>query len=518
MEEISVRVRGKSNDVKITLNKSKNKSSIFGFDGYKRTATCDYNGDRYKDFSNIDIIEDYIKFLNKENDDNYKIIQNPWLEKKPTWRSFGFDTYYLNNETKLIIKWILGNNLIGGKEWSDDDGNELDIKRGETEDYKRDITKEVTILTPSVNIYITKSGFDYDLNNSKTYSGSIKDNDIINEILTFWKMKISNYDINICSPNNTLNNTLIYKNPIDIIIDEELETKSTDEKIDEKIDDTFTFNVESENIFKILTSKSTIDTNKIGDLEIYDDSGDFVFQSYDDSSELDDIYQESDFEGEEETSIFEEQEYSEEERIEVEKESNLINENPYVEGKHKLDLISGSYKGNTSDIFLCQIHGKPINIKIANELLDMLEAAKNDGVGLKVTSGFRPGYKPDLNIKSKSGVTVKSQSQESLYIQNCKNGVCTPATAKAGTSKHGTGIAVDFNTGSRGASFKPLRSDIYKWLIKNSWKYGFVRTVKSEEWHFEYWVEAKKKGPYTKLDKNNKLYYSDLGLNNINIS
>jgi Gpi18-like mannosyltransferase len=58
----------------------------------------------------------------------------------------------------------------------------------------------------------------------------------------------------------------------------------------------------------------------------------------------------------------------------------------------------------------------------------------------------------------------------------------------------------------------------YQWLVKNSWKFGFLRTVKSEEWHFEYWPELAKKGPYAKLSKTNELYYSDLGINNLQIS
>ena len=52
-------------------------------------------------------------------------------------------------------------------------------------------------------------------------------------------------------------------------------------------------------------------------------------------------------------------------------------------------------------------------------------------------------------------------------------------------------------------------------MIKNSWKFGFLRTVGSEEWHYEYWPEKAKSGPYGKLSNSNKQYWSDLGLNNL---
>lgn len=303
----------------------------------------------------------------------------------------------------------------------------------------------------------------------------------------------------------------------------------------EKIDSTFTFNVEKENIFVIVstgtfststgtasgTTASSGIASEIGELMIVDDSELFVFQDESEEFILDEEFQESEFSGFEETSEFESQEYeSEEQRIETENQSNIINSEPYVPGKHKLDLLPGVYKGNGGiELQLCQIHGKPVNIKIAEELLDMIEAAKADGVNIRVSSGFRPAFYPNLDAKSESGVKVTSQSQEELYNQNCKGGKCTPATAKAGYSKHGNGIAIDISTGSRlGPKFKPLKEDIYKWMVRNSWKYGFVRTVPSEEWHYEYWPESKTKGPYTKLSKSNERYYADLGLNNLQIT
>ena len=297
-------------------------------------------------------------------------------------------------------------------------------------------------------------------------------------------------------------------------------------------DGVYTFNVVKEGIFVLLstggTSSGTSSTvSKFGELTlIEEEEGGFIFQDDFDQGgfELDDEFQESEFSGFEETSEFESQEYeSESDRIQAEQESAKLSSEPYVpSGKHKLDMIPGLYKGNPVngkpiEVELCQIHTKPVNVRIAEPLLDMIEAAKGDGVTLIVNSGFRPAYYPNLKAKSSSGVSVSAQSQEDLYKQNCKGGKCSPATAKAGSSKHGNGIAVDFNTGSRTGKIKSkLNEKVYTWLVKNSWRFGFVRTVSSEEWHFEYYSESK--GPYYKLSKSNTLFYADLGLNNLQIA
>ena len=269
----------------------------------------------------------------------------------------------------------------------------------------------------------------------------------------------------------------------------------------------------------------------VGDIEADIPVEGFVFSDeFDDLSGLAPEFIEESFVGQEEM-VFEQQEYTDEEgnvseEVKIQTEINIkqINDAPHEpvklpDGgvKHKLDMIPGIFKGNGGmEIKCCQIDGKPVNVKIADSVLDLLEAAKKAGLSVRINSGFRPDYYPNISAKSESGVSVSAQSQEELYKQNCKNGTCDPATAKPGNSKHGSGIAIDFNTGSReSVKFKPLNTEVYKWMIKNSWKFGFLRTVGSEEWHYEYWPEKAKSGPYGKLSNSNKQYWSDLGLNNL---
>lgn len=99
-----------------------------------------------------------------------------------------------------------------------------------------------------------------------------------------------------------------------------------------------------------------------------------------------------------------------------------------------------------------------------DELLAAAEAAK---VTFKINSAYRT-----------------LQDQQRVHAKNCSaNGVCTPPTARPGTSNHGFGIAVDFANKS-GMKMSEGMSE-YKWLAANGPAYGF-RRIRSEAWHWEY--------------------------------
>ena len=192
----------------------------------------------------------------------------------------------------------------------------------------------------------------------------------------------------------------------------------------------------------------------------------------------------------------------------------------------------------------------------------MREAAKADGITLKLRSGFRSPY---ISIKGKSskGVDVSASSQDYLYtswikqeaglksytynsdssyavskgksldtnrdgktvsLERRKNGKRRfNLAAKPGSSNHGNGIALDLNTGgSSDGRFMGVDKEIYSWLVKNSWKFGFIRTVAKEEWHFDYLPDKAKNGPYAALTKYQKdegtvrhKFYSKWGLDSL---
>ena len=183
----------------------------------------------------------------------------------------------------------------------------------------------------------------------------------------------------------------------------------------------------------------------IGDIE-----ADIPPEGFNYSDEVEDMslispeYLEDPFQGEDEQAIFESQEFeSEEVAAQTAQQAEIINNAPpeqaysgYVPGKHKLDMIPGEFVTNSkSKIKCCQIDGKPVSVSVAPAVLDLIEAAKKDGITIKVNSGFRPGFNPSIKTKSESGVSIEAQSQEELYAVYLKKK--SPDTAKPGTSKHG---------------------------------------------------------------------------------
>jgi len=236
----------------------------------------------------------------------------------------------------------------------------------------------------------------------------------------------------------------------------------------------------------------------------------------------DEEYSEGGFAGSEEIGIeFEEMESAPSAERAAEAASvveQLENSEPINVGNHKLDTIPGTFVTNGgTKIQCCQINGAPVNVKIAGAWLDMVAAAKKDGITLSIGSGFRSPY-DSINTKSSSGVKVSASSQQSLYDSYLAGK--GNLAAKPGNSNHGNGIGVDTNAGGKSKGrFLNVNQKVYTWLVKNSWKYGFVRAVRNEEWHFDYLPDVAKKGPYGKIagtDANK--FYSDWGLDRLSIT
>ena len=96
--------------------------------------------------------------------------------------------------------------------------------------------------------------------------------------------------------------------------------------------------------------------------------------------------------------------------------------------------------------------------------LRMRQAAMNEaGLRMQLNSAFRTMGK-----------------QRELYQRYIKRG--KPVAAYPGTSPHQMGLAVDIQT--NGGTLP-----IYKWLVGNSQRFGFYRTVASEPWHYHYFVD-----------------------------
>lgn len=164
----------------------------------------------------------------------------------------------------------------------------------------------------------------------------------------------------------------------------------------------------------------------------------------------------------------------------------------------------------------------------------MAKAAKAEaGINLSVVSGFRPAFGPNLTAQTNKGRTITITTQEALrrqrsrwsgrsswtgdddsFVLQAGSSKFSPQTAPPGKSNHGNGTALDLNTGTKDSN--TLNVAIYSWLCKNSFRFGFVRAVRSEEWHFEYIGTQAATSPYVKVSASNaNRFYSELGLDKL---
>jgi hypothetical protein len=141
----------------------------------------------------------------------------------------------------------------------------------------------------------------------------------------------------------------------------------------------------------------------------------------------------------------------------------------------KAKTEKGYQAGKPFDIEVVTIDDELVERNTANAYIFMAKAAAADGVEIRIVSGFR--------------TMAEQQYLYNCYVNcNCNN--CNLA-AKPGYSNHQSGSALDLNTSAAG---------VYGWLDKHAGDHGFVRTVPSEKWHWEYKGALPVGGPCGVLD------------------
>lgn len=126
---------------------------------------------------------------------------------------------------------------------------------------------------------------------------------------------------------------------------------------------------------------------------------------------------------------------------------------------------NGAYLGQVT---LVKVFGSNNEIEHLTEatcdkFLAMAEAARADGVAIEVNSGFRD-----------------YAAQKALYDGHARDPAHFAAANQPGHSNHQNGIAFDINV------HRSTTSPAYLWLAKNATRFGFLRTVRTEGWHWEY--------------------------------
>jgi len=112
--------------------------------------------------------------------------------------------------------------------------------------------------------------------------------------------------------------------------------------------------------------------------------------------------------------------------------------------------------GTPFNIQVVTVGGKAVSKPTGHAFLKMQAAAHSAGVDISLSSGFR---------------TMAQQQYfwDCYQTKKCNNG---NLAARPGHSNHQSGSAVDLTTST--------------WLKNNAARFGFVRTVPSEPWHYEF--------------------------------
>jgi hypothetical protein len=225
-----------SNNYK-TIFRILNKSSEYSFNDllYPQIKKDDFKSGNRIDGFNANNIGNYDYFLNETiikqsriDRINYVIVQDPYLEEN-TRRRFGKDPYYLNNGSIVYINWILDGVMINGIDFSDSNGNELDISSMNR--IKDGIIKEVQIINGDNIFTIDNSNkIILDTNNKRNrYKHFVKDTFIIDEVIRIWKVNVINYNLMLCSDSSKMCSDLEYISPLENIrLDDDV--IETDEK------------------------------------------------------------------------------------------------------------------------------------------------------------------------------------------------------------------------------------------------------------------------------------------------
>ncbi len=102
----------------------------------------------------------------------------------------------------------------------------------------------------------------------------------------------------------------------------------------------------------------------------------------------------------------------------------------------------------------------------------MMKDATEAGIDLKIISAYR-SFAEQTSLKNQYSVTYGSGANK--------------FSADQGYSEHQLGTTLDFTTSKTGSNFNAFDStDSYKWLVENSYKYGFILSYPDGNEYYQY--------------------------------
>lgn len=132
-------------------------------------------------------------------------------------------------------------------------------------------------------------------------------------------------------------------------------------------------------------------------------------------------------------------------------------------------------------------NGESVDSRIYQELQQMIDDAKKEGVYGFIASGYRTEEKQKSIMKEKIESFREQGYSDKEAEQMAETWVAIP-----GTSEHQTGLAVDINADTS----RTTSDEIYEWLYENAYRYGFILRYPQEKekitgtnyepWHYRY--------------------------------
>lgn len=137
--------------------------------------------------------------------------------------------------------------------------------------------------------------------------------------------------------------------------------------------------------------------------------------------------------------------------------------------------------------------GYQVDARIMKDLEAMFEAARADGRSPMICSAFRAW---DTQVSLYQNKIGRVMNEEGLNEEDAAIKAAT-VVAKPGTSEHQIGLALDIVSSEyTNLDEGQMETEDQKWLMKNSWKYGFILRypldksditgVIFEPWHYRY--------------------------------
>ena len=139
---------------------------------------------------------------------------------------------------------------------------------------------------------------------------------------------------------------------------------------------------------------------------------------------------------------------------------------------------------------------KELDERCADFAIEMIKAAKEDGINLLVFSAYRSVERQEENLQDYiDSLIMKGWSEEDAIVQAHRE------IALPGHSEHNAGLAMDIISDDYWLDHDELNYEFeelphFDWLIENSWKYGFILSYPEdkeditgfiyEPWHYRF--------------------------------